>query len=79
MEYALKKSLEKDKKLELYSPRGIYHICRDIREELQNCSCNGALKRDGYFEEFQLDLQALQKCECKKAAIYEILRIGVVG
>ena len=44
MTYVLKKSLEKNKKLELYSPEGICHPCRDMREELQHCSCNGALK-----------------------------------
>ena len=36
MTYVLKKSLEKNKKLELYSPGGICHLCRDIREELEN-------------------------------------------
>ena len=32
--YALNKSLEKNKKLELYSLGSICHLCRDIREEL---------------------------------------------
>ena len=41
MTYVLIKSLEKIKKLELYSPRGICHLCRDNREELQHCRCNG--------------------------------------
>ena len=79
MTYVLNKPLEKDKKLELCAPGGIHHICWDIREERQNCSCNGALKCGGYFEECQLDLQALQEWECKKAAIFELLRIGLVG
>ena len=48
MTYVLNKSLEKIKKLELYSPGSICQLCRDIREELQHCSCNGALKYDGY-------------------------------
>ena len=47
MIYVLNKSLEKDKGLELYLPGSICHICRDIREELQRCSCNG------YYEECQ--------------------------
>ena len=56
MTYVLNKSLEKNKKLELYSPGGIGHICRDKREELQHCSCNGALKCGSYCEDCQLDL-----------------------
>ena len=54
----LNKSLEKNKKFELYVPRDIYHICWDKQEELKNCSCNGALKCGGYCGECQLDLQA---------------------
>ena len=79
MMYVLNKFLEKDKKLELYSPGGICHICRDERKELQHCSCNGALKCDGYCEECQLDLQDSQKCGCEKAAVYDLLRTGMVG
>ena len=48
MTYVLNKSLEKDKKLELYSPRDMCHICRHKREELQHCSWNGALKCGDY-------------------------------
>ena len=44
MTYVLKKPLEKNKGLKLYSPKGICHLCQDIWEELQHCSCNGALK-----------------------------------
>ena len=73
------KSLEKNKKLELYPPRGICHFCRDIREELQHCICNGALKCGVYFEECQLDMKALEKCVSEKAAVYELLRTGMVG
>ena len=54
----LNKSLEKNKKFELYAPRDICHICRDKQEELKNCSSIGALKCGGYCEECQLDLQA---------------------
>ena len=68
--YVLKKSLEEKKKLELYSPGGVCHLCRDIREELQHCSCNGALKCGAYCEEYQLDMQALARCKCEKAAVY---------
>ena len=64
MTYVLNKSLEKNKKLELCSPGVICHLCRDKREELQHCSCNGALKSGGYCEECQLDEQALETCEC---------------
>ena len=32
-----------------------------------------------YCEECQLDMKILEKCECKKAAIYELLRTGMVG
>ena len=53
---------KKSKKLELYSPGGICHLCRDIREELQHCSCNGGLKCGGYCEECQLDMKNLEKC-----------------
>ena len=42
--YVLKKSLEKNKKLELYSSGGVCHICRDKREEHQRCSCNDAFE-----------------------------------
>ena len=74
----LNKSLEKNNKLELYSPRGICHLCRDIREELQHCSCNGTLKFGAYCEECQLDMQALEKCKCEKTAVYELFRTGMV-
>ena len=70
MAYVLKKSLEKDKKLELYAPGGICHICRDKREKHQHYSCNDALKCGGYCEECPLELQALQECEVKEAALY---------
>ena len=43
MTYVLNKSLEKNKKLELYSPGGICQQYRDIKEGLRHCSCNGAL------------------------------------
>ena len=79
MTYVLNKSLEKNKKLELYSPGGICHLCQDIREELQHCSCNGALKCGVYCEECELDMKALEKCECEKAAVCELLRTGIVG
>ena len=75
----LNRFLEKNKKLELYSPGGICHLRRDIREELQHCSCNGALKCGGYCKECQLDMQALERCECEKTAVYELLRTGMVG
>ena len=79
MTYVLDKSLEKNTKLELYSLAGICHLCRDIREELQHCSCNGALKCGAYCRECQLDMQALDKCGCEKTAVYELLRTGMVG
>ena len=69
---------EKNKMLELYSPGGIFHQCRDKREVFQHCSCNGTLKCGGYCEECQLDMQALEKCGCKKVAIYELLRTDMV-
>ena len=34
MTYMLSKSLEKNERLELYSPEGISHLRRDNREEL---------------------------------------------
>ena len=79
MTQVLNKSLEKNKKLELYSPGGIYHLYRDIREELQHCSCNGTLKCGVYCEESRLDMKALEKCKCEKTAAYELLRTGMVG
>ena len=79
MTYVLNKSLEKNKKLELYSPGGICHLCRGKREELKHCSCNGALKCGGYCEECQLDMQALERCECEKAAVYDLSRTDMVG
>ena len=75
----LNKALEKNKKLELYSPGAICHLCRDTREEFRHCSCNGALKCGTYCEEFKLDMQVLEKCGCEKAAVYELLRTGMVG
>ena len=62
MTYVLTKSLEKNEGFELYSLGGICHLCRDEREELQRCSCNGALGCGGYCEEYQSDMQALEKC-----------------
>ena len=59
--------------------RVICYWCRDKREELQHCSCNGALKCGGYCEECQLDMQTLERSECKKAAVYDLLRTGMVG
>ena len=79
MTYVLNKFLGKNKMLELYSPGGISHQCRDKREVFQHCSCNGTLKCGGYCEECQLDMQALEKCGCEKVAIYELLRTGMVG
>ena len=79
MAYVLNKSLEKNKGFELYSPGGIYQLCRDKREELQHCSCNGTLGCGGYCGECQSDMQTLEKCECEKAAIYGLLRTGMVG
>ena len=71
--------MEKNKKLELYSPGGICHSCRDIQEDLHHCSCNGALKCGVYCEQCQLDMNALEKCDCEKAAVYKLLRTGMVG
>ena len=80
MTYVLSKFLEKkNKKLELYSPGVICYCCRDKREELQHCNCNGALKCGGYCEECQLDMQTLERSECKKAAVCDLLRTGMVG
>ena len=79
MTYVLNKSLEKNKKLELYSTGCICHSCRDKREELQHWSCNDALKCGGYCEECQLDMQALETCKCEKAAIYDLLRTDMLG
>ena len=75
----LNKSLEKNKNLELYSPGGVCHLCRDKREELQHCSCSSALKCASYCKECQLDMQALERCECEKTAVYELLRTDMVG
>ena len=69
MTYVLNKSLEKNKRLELYSPRGIYRLCRDKREELRHCSCNGALGCGGCCEKCQSDMQALEKCEYEKGKL----------
>ena len=79
MAYVLNKSLGKNKGLELYSPGGICHLCRDKREELQHCSCNGTLGCGAYCGECQSDMQILEKCECEKAAVYGLLRTGMVG
>ena len=79
MTYVLNKSLEKTKKLELYSPGGICYLYRDKREELQHCSHNGALKCGGYCEKIQLDMQTLERCGYEKAAVYELLRTSMVG
>ena len=79
MTYVLNKSLEENKKFELYSPVDVCHLYRDIREELQHCSCNVALKCGASCKECQLDMQPLERCECKKAAVYELLRTGMVG
>ena len=79
MTYVLNKSLEENKKFELYSPVDVCHLYGDIREDLQHCSCNGALKCGASCKECQLDMQPLERCECKKAAVYELLRTGMVG
>ena len=79
MTYVLNKSLKKNKSLELYSPGGICYLRRDKREELQHCCCSSALECGGYCKECQLDMQVLQKCRCGKAAVYDLLRTGMVG
>ena len=79
MTFVLNKSLGKNKRLELYSPGGICHLCRDKGEELQHCSCNGALGCGSCCEECQSDMHAMQKCGCKKTDAYELLRTGRVG
>ena len=76
MTYVLSNSLKKNIKLELYSPGSICHLCWDVREELQHCDCNGALKCGGYCKKCQLDMLALGKCDCEKTAVYELLRTG---
>ena len=76
MTYVLNKPMEKNKGIELYSPGGICDLCQ---EELQHCSCNGALKGGAYCKECQLDMQGLERCGCEKAAVYELLRTGMVG
>ena len=57
MTYVQNKSLRKNKGLKLYSPEDVCHLCRDKREELEHCSCNGALKCGGYCKECQSDMQ----------------------
>ena len=47
--YVLNESSENNKRLELYLPVGISHLCLD--KELRHCSCDGALKCGGYCEE----------------------------
>ena len=37
------------------------------------------MKCGDYCEECQLDMQALDRYECEKAAVYELLRTGMVG
>ena len=70
---------KKTKGLSYIHQGGICYLCRDKREELQPCSCNGALKCGGYCEECQLDMQALEICGCEKTAVYELLRTSMVG
>ena len=79
MTYVLNKSLEKNKRLELYLPGGVCHLCRDVQEGLQHCSCDGTLKCGGYCKECQFDMQALEKSGCEMTAVYELLRTGMVG
>ena len=79
MTYVLNKSLKKNKGLELYTPGGICHLCRDIQEELQHCTCNGAMKYGAYCKECQFNIKALEKCGCENTAVYELLRTGMVG
>ena len=69
---------KKKKKLELYSPGGICHLCKDKWEELQQCSCKVALKCGSYCEECQLDMQGLETCRFR-AAVYDLLRTAIVG
>ena len=52
---------------------GICHLCRDIQEGLQRCSCNG------YCQECKLDMKNLEKCKCEKTTVYELLSTGMVG
>ena len=37
------------------------------------------MKYAGYCGECQLDMQALERCGCEKAAVYDLLRTGMVG
>lgn len=37
------------------------------------------MKRGDYCEEYQSDLQPLQRCECDKGAVYELLKTGMVS
>lgn len=73
MEYVLNKPLQNNRKLGLYASGGICHVFHDKLEELQNCSYNGVLKCGCYCEECQIDLKAMQRCECEKAGFYELL------
>ena len=70
---------KKTRKFELYSPRGICHLGRDIREELHRCSWNGTLKCVAYCKECQLGIKNLEKWECENTSVYDLLRTGIVG
>ena len=37
------------------------------------------MKCGAYCEECQSDMQALEKCECEKAAVYDLLRTGMMA
>ena len=69
--YVLSKSLQKTKGLTYFHP--------EVFVKLQHCSCKGALKCGPYCEECQLDMQALERCSCEKAAVQELLRTFMVG
>ena len=70
--------MKRNKRLELYLPGGICHLCRDKREELRHCSCDGALNCGGYCEECQLDMQVFERCGYEKTAVYDLLRTSMV-
>ena len=79
MTYVLNKALDNDKNLELYAPGGACNMCKEKKNQLDGCECNGALKVGAYCTDCQKALKGMNGCKCDPSETYILLKTGMVG
>ena len=79
MTYVLNKALDNDKNLELYAPGGACNMCKKMKNQLDGCECNGALKIGAYCTDCQKALKSMNGCKCDPTETCNLLKTGMVG